>query len=647
MKKFCKKKGRPLFFTILFLMLIFSIGSVSAADLEVGPSGYAYSNINQAIAAAQPGDTINVHDNNGSSYTYQEDIVINKKNISLVSKGKVTLTQNNSTCILINEFGNGSQVKGFNITSKSWTEADPASTGIDLYRSSNCCILNNTLKGFLCAISSGKNNVISNNTVYNSSYGIEIAGSNISYNQIYDCLMGISDHGSEKSSIIYKNTIYNCEVGIYMVWCDFSLIEGNIINNCSTGWGDYSGNITFTNNTVSNCKSGIAMNANHNTISGNIFSNNQVGIEITHGFDNVIAYNTIQFSSNNGIQLRGSSRTNITQNNITYNSIGILVDEYVQSDSVLISNDNNIAGNDISYNGNGISFGSIFSTPSGNKVHYNRIVGNTYWGLVNYSDEVVDARWNWWGSNADPKNKIYGTTSGGVITNVQYNPWIILTGYAWSTNITAGESADITAYLTTGSNGWPVIGGSVPDGIKVLFSTTKGSIATPKYTTLGLAGSKLITQLSTISGTAVISITVDNQTITLPVTIKGITIANILNTTNYLKKYFLKYHKLPANVTLAGQQITTNQFIKFLGTALMEINGPLLPFGTYRGKISKREYLNMANIINSFIDNNGRVPNYYRSSIGKLSIYRIINLYFQIFKFYDNKNRLPNYVTGI
>lgn len=627
------------------------MGSVSAADLEVGPSGYTYNTINQALAAAQVGDTINVHDDSGTPYTYQENIEINKANISLVSKGNVTLTPSGSKRgLIINSSGNGSKITGFNIIAEAWTDDGTGNfpVGVLLYDCKNCIISNNIVKGFFWGISSGKNNVITNNTIYNNTYGIEISGSNITYNKIYDCGMGISDHGSEQASIIYKNSIYNCREGIYMVWCDFSLIEGNNINNCSVGWGDYSANITFRNNTVTNCSYGISINARKNTISGNNLLNNHVGISLADSYDNQIIGNIIRFNSEYGIRIAGSSRNNITQNNITNNTVGILIDEYVDSTPLIIPTHNNtVSGNDVSYNGNGIVFGSIFSNPSGNKVHYNRIFGNTGWGLVNYSDEVVNATWNWWGSNADPSSKIYGTTSGGVITNVIYSPWVILTGTAWPTTINAGASSEITAYLTTGSDGLPLMGGRVPDDIAVLFTTTKGSIASPKYTNLGLADSWLVTQLSMLGGTAVVSITVDNQTITVPVTIKGIKITDIIATTSNLKKYIIRFHVLPATVNLAGQQISATQFLKFLGTAIWELNGPKLPVGKYRGKIGAREYLNMALIINNFIDTQGRAPNYYRSSIGKLNIYRIVNLYYQAFKFYNSKKRLPSYVYGI
>ncbi len=649
MNIFFRKKGRPLFFIILFLMLLFSIGSASAADLEVGPSGYTYSTINQALAAAQAGDTINVHDNSGTPYTYQENIEINKANISLVSKGNVTLTPSGSKRgLLINSSGNGSKITGFNIIAEAWTDDGTGNlpVGVSLYDCKNCIISNNIVKGFFWGIISGKNNVINNNTIYNNSYGIELEGSNITYNTIYNCSMGISDHGSGEANLIYKNIIYDCEEGIYLVWCDFTLIEGNQIIDCTTGWGDYSAHITFHNNTISNCNYGIAMNANNNVISGNILDHNQVGMDITVGNDNLITFNIIQYSSH-GIQIYGSSRNNITHNNITHNMVGILIDEYMDTSTLIAANDNKVLSNDLSYNSDGIVFGSIFSEASGNEVHYNRIVANTAWGLVNYSDEVVNATWNWWGSNADPSSKIYGTTIGGVITNVIYRPWIILTGTAWPNTINAGASSEITAYLTTGSDGLPVMGGWVPDEITVLFTTSKGSIASPKYTNLGLADSWLVTQLSTLGGTAVVSITVDNQTITVPVTIKGIKITDILATTYNLKKYIIRFHVLPAMVNLAGQRISTTQFLKFLGTAIWELNGPKLPAGKYRGKIGAREYLNMALIINNFIDTQGRAPNYYRSSIGKLNIYRIVNLYYQALKFYNSKKRLPSYVYGI
>ena len=239
------------------------------------------------------------------------------------------------------------------------------------------------------------------------------------------------------------------------------------------------------------------MNANQNLISKNTFQNNQVGILLTAANDNEISSNILKNNTNSSIVIEGSSRNNITNNSITNSSVGILIDEYHDTTYLLLSNDNHIFGNDISQNGNGITFGSIFSKPSGNKVNFNRIVANTNWGLVNYSSELVDAKWNWWGSNSDPKNKIYGPVVNGTISNVLYAPWIVLTGSS-SSGIILG-SYDIVAYLNKGSNGLYLIGGNVPNGIKVLFSTTKGTIASPKYTYLGSASSKLFTSLSIFS----------------------------------------------------------------------------------------------------------------------------------------------------
>ncbi len=518
--------------------------------------------------------------------------------------------------------------------------------GITLFEVAIASFIIIRIKGFMWGISSGKGNVIDNNIIYNNGYGIEVSGSNITNNKIYNCVMGISDHGSEEQSIISKNTIYNCREGIYLsgIYITESLlIEGNNILNCSTGCVDFSTKIKFHNNTISNCISGIVMNANQNVISKNTFQNNQVGILLTNANDNEISSNILKNNTNSSIVIEGSSRNNITNNSITNSSVGILIDEYHDTTYLLLSNDNHIFGNDISQNGNGITFGSIFSKPSGNKVNFNRIVANTNWGLVNYSSELVDAKWNWWGSNSDPKNKIYGPVVNGTISNVLYAPWIVLTGSS-SSGIILG-SYDIVAYLNKGSNGLYLIGGNVPNGIKVLFSTTKGTIASPKYTYLGSASSKLYTSLSIFSAAALVSITVDNQTIKIPVTTKPIKVSKILFTTLYIKNYLIKYHKLPTNVTIDGQKITFSNFIQLTGTALWEINGKVLPSQNYRYKISKREYLNLARNINKFIALNGRAPNSIKTSLGTISLSKVINMYYNILSYYNSKHRLPSYVT--
>jgi PKD repeat protein len=59
-------------------------------------------------------------------------------------------------------------------------------------------------------------------------------------------------------------------------------------------------------------------------------------------------------------------------------------------------------------------------------IHNNNIKGNTEWGLLNDSDEMVDALTNWWGDGSGPYQADTNTAGLGdpVSDNVLYNPWM-------------------------------------------------------------------------------------------------------------------------------------------------------------------------------------------------------------------------------
>lgn len=85
-----------IFYALIFFAIFISIGSASAANIDVGPSGHTYTNISSAVNAASAGDTITVYDNNGSPYTYHDNPVIDKNNLTLVASGQVTVTPLNT-----------------------------------------------------------------------------------------------------------------------------------------------------------------------------------------------------------------------------------------------------------------------------------------------------------------------------------------------------------------------------------------------------------------------------------------------------------------------------------------------------------------------------------------------------------------------
>lgn len=118
-------------------------------------------------------------------------------------------------------------------------------------------------------------------------------------------------------------------------------------------------------------------------------------------------------------------------------------------------------------------------------------------------------------------------------------------------------------------------------------------------------------------------------------------------------------HRLPNYVTVAGLQITLPQFLELLSEGLLYINSgqtssitvqevtnPTNPYESVKsGNIQKTEYVQIAEKINTFVDANGRLPNYVTSSLGKIRYESLIYLYSKIVDFYGTNGRLPTYVS--
>jgi len=190
-------KNKFLFIILLslFLILISITGTVSAANLTVNPGDSIQSVINNASS----NDTIIVNDNNGSAYTYTENVVINKT-IQLKSNdgGNVTIHALNSSqpIFTVNAFGNSTKIQNFKITGAT------DSSGIYLDGTSNCIIYGNSLTGnqYGLYILNGKNNFLSGNIVINNEYGIYLYNSsaNVEFNRIVgNSKYGLYNGGNE------------------------------------------------------------------------------------------------------------------------------------------------------------------------------------------------------------------------------------------------------------------------------------------------------------------------------------------------------------------------------------------------------------------------------------------------------------------
>lgn len=126
-------------------------------------------------------------------------------------------------------------------------------------------------------------------------------------------------------------------------------------------------------------------NSTDNIISGNELLNNSInGLLINIGSDNEISSNKITSNVSAGINIQNSNKNRIYSNNI-----------YNNQDGIHINN-------------------------STTEVHFNRIVGNSRYGLYNEGNGTINATNNWWGSNNPGPNDINGGTP-------KYDPWLILT----------------------------------------------------------------------------------------------------------------------------------------------------------------------------------------------------------------------------
>jgi glutamine amidotransferase-like uncharacterized protein/uncharacterized protein YpmS len=140
----------------------------------------------------------------------------------------------------------------------------------------------------------------------------------------------------------------------------------------------------------------------------------------------------------------------------------------------------------------------------------------------------------------------------------------------------------------------------------------------------------------------------------------NVTISQVVSAASTVKDYYDKNKKLPNYVTINSKQISMAKFLYLLTTATKELNGgsststsitvksvsaATSPSGTYKsGSIAKSEYLTLAQNIISFINSNGRAPNYVTTSLGKVNYTKMIYMFSKILKYYKSNSKLPNYV---
>ena len=282
------------------------------------------SNLQAAIDAASPGDTLQVAKGVYDKITIQ-------KSLNLVGNGAVIRAGNRDACVNID--ADNVRISGFLVRDGFY--------GIKLNYVKGCNISNNTViycaqPGIALLFSDG-NTITGNNASFNGIvgegwYGIYLSNSNdnnITNNVAFgNGAYGINLFPSCSNNTIRGNVLQGNMYGLYMFTdCTKNLIEKNDMSrNTNSGLDlriNCTGNLIINNTMENNVVAGLTLmeESGQNTISGNVIrSNGRYGLQIQSRSDsNTIIYNNIS-DSQTGIFLE-SSNNKIYGNRIADNVI--------------------------------------------------------------------------------------------------------------------------------------------------------------------------------------------------------------------------------------------------------------------------------------------------------------------------------------
>lgn len=351
-----------------------------------------------------------------------ENVCKNDVRNNTVNAKPLFYIEDESDVILDTDAGQIILVHCNNITVQNQKIGD-TSIGIQIFESSACMILGNTIVGNQYGIYlSGWNNTIQGNTITLNDFAIYLSGenTNISDNIILDndvCLyLILSDHNTLLNNIMTNNSM--------SILLDFGCEFNNIINNTITHSGQgirvaggnniisrnhitcdedalgasVTGDKNFlSGNTITYNEIGILLVGNDNIVSGNTITDNEEGIYLIYSDFNTIINNTISHNNQNGINLASNDCNNsISGNSLIWNNWSAI---YLNC-----SDRNVLSGNSISHNEQGIN---LVSSP------YNTILKNNF--LRNKQHGLFENCTNFWSKNYWGRPRIFPKLIAGTI----------------------------------------------------------------------------------------------------------------------------------------------------------------------------------------------------------------------------------------
>jgi PKD repeat protein/pectin methylesterase-like acyl-CoA thioesterase len=240
-------------------------------------------------------------------------------------------------------------------------------------------------------------------------------------------------------------------------------VQGNTITG-NDGYGfhvdevEYGGYLAVVDNVIEdNSDAGIYIDdidsGSEVLIEGNTITGNEHGVYIDEMDDGgvlTIEGNDISGNAATGLWLCGDADTledsmaTVLSNTLLQNG-GWGIYAYIDHSWVDISSCNKVVGNTeggIYIDGEDLYFVGINS---------NNIYGNSNFGLLNESGEVIDATYNWWGDVTGPSHPTNPAGKGDAISNnVAYTPWLN------SACETSGLKAAFTASARSGKQDFTV-----------------------------------------------------------------------------------------------------------------------------------------------------------------------------------------------
>ncbi|PAV04823.1 hypothetical protein ASJ80_10965 [Methanobacterium bryantii] len=380
-----------------------------------------------------------------------------------------------------NKGGDGGAIFNYgNLTVNNCTFTGNEGFGGAIYNGNKLNVINSTFTGNIATERMG-------GAIYNS--GTLIVTGSIFTNNTADYGGAISNEGTVtvtnstfKYNVVnstyddvvsYGGAIYNKYGNFNVNGCTFT---GNKASGTNTGPRYRGGaisnggtlnvkNSTFTNNAAD--YGGAIANWGKSSVSDSIFIGNNAST-----VDEKLAYY--------GGAIYNKGTLTVTGSNFTGN-----LGDYGGAISNLYGSNTTVSGSTFKNNGGNL-YGDAVYNRGKLIMHFCSFIGNHIEGCppedIYNDDGSADVRYNWWGSNTSPSERVY--------YDATFSPWLVLTVTASPGSVKAGGVSTITADLCHDSKGTyhDPAGGYVPDGIKMNLSAT-----------LGTLGGK---SLSTINGTA-------------------------------------------------------------------------------------------------------------------------------------------------